>query len=148
MGWIADLLQEIPSAAHYRIKLEQLASEHDALQSENAVLKSKLLAAEEKIGDLEKQLDKSHGKLHLEKNVKERPVSPALLDSMTTDLQRIGTQLILHFAKPDWTYAQRLETYPALKDAWLYKPPQDQSLRVKKQAESGPRPAQAPRDPR
>ena len=40
MGWLADLLKEIPSAARYKSELEELASEHDALKSENGSLKT------------------------------------------------------------------------------------------------------------
>jgi chromosome segregation ATPase len=56
MGWIADLLEQIPSAAAYKIQLEKLDSdykilkaEHEHLKSENAHLRSKLDAAERKI---------------------------------------------------------------------------------------------------
>ena len=40
MGWLADLLKEIPSAARYKAELEELASEHDMLQIENKALKT------------------------------------------------------------------------------------------------------------
>jgi regulator of replication initiation timing len=40
MGWLADLLKEIPSAARYKAELEELASEHDALKAENGSLKT------------------------------------------------------------------------------------------------------------
>ena len=60
MGWIADLLKEIPSAARYKFELEQLASEHSVLKSENGVLQTKLLAAEEKIQRLEKKIKDFH----------------------------------------------------------------------------------------
>src|SRR5205823_4111138 len=56
MGWIADLLEQIPSAAAYKIQLEKLDSdykilkaEHERLKSENAKLRAKLDAAERKI---------------------------------------------------------------------------------------------------
>lgn len=42
MGWLADLLKEIPSAARYKVELEQLAREHTALKEENATLKATL----------------------------------------------------------------------------------------------------------
>ena len=60
MGWIADLLKEIPSAARYKAELE-------AMEKENAVLKSQ-------IGDLRQEIqrrdeivqnEKSHSQ-HLE----------------------------------------------------------------------------------
>jgi len=66
MGWIADLLSEIPSAARYKTQLEQMEAENAALrektavlelkitnlESENQILQSKLLAAEEVIKHL------------------------------------------------------------------------------------------------
>lgn len=42
MGWLADLLKEIPSAARYKAELDQLASEHATLKQENATLKTAL----------------------------------------------------------------------------------------------------------
>ena len=42
MGWLADLLKEIPSAARYKAELEQLAREHTGLKAENATLKAAL----------------------------------------------------------------------------------------------------------
>ena len=42
MGWLADLLKEIPSAARYKAELEQLTSEHAALKEENTKLKAAL----------------------------------------------------------------------------------------------------------
>jgi DNA-binding MarR family transcriptional regulator len=60
MGWITDLLKEIPSAARYKSELEQLESEHGILKSENTVLQSQLKAAEEKIRNLEEQLSDQH----------------------------------------------------------------------------------------
>jgi len=44
MGWLADLLKEIPSAARYKAELEQLTSEHAALKEENTKLKAALEA--------------------------------------------------------------------------------------------------------
>jgi hypothetical protein len=49
MGWIADLLKEIPSAAHYKIQLEQLESEFNKLSTENSSLKSKIVTLESNI---------------------------------------------------------------------------------------------------
>lgn len=49
MGWLADLLKEIPSAARYKAELEQLASEHTALKQENATLKTALEKANAEI---------------------------------------------------------------------------------------------------
>lgn len=62
MGWVADLLKEIPSAARYKSDLEKLASDHEVLKSENVALKdenttlkSELHAAKEEIRNLEEQ---------------------------------------------------------------------------------------------
>jgi len=60
MGWITDLLKEIPSAARYKAELEKLESEYSILKSENTVLQSKLQAAEEEIGTLEQKLSDRH----------------------------------------------------------------------------------------
>jgi len=42
MGWIADLLSEIPSAARYKIQLEQLVADHSSLEEEITICKSEL----------------------------------------------------------------------------------------------------------
>jgi Fic family protein len=42
MGWIADLLSEIPSAAKYKIQLEQLEKENISLKKQVNMLKSGL----------------------------------------------------------------------------------------------------------
>jgi arginine deiminase len=55
MGWLADLLKEIPSAARYKAELEKLTSEHKSLES-------KLTAAEAKIRELEGKLSARQGK--------------------------------------------------------------------------------------
>ena len=52
MGWIADLLSEFPAAARYKIELEQLASEHEILKSENKSLKFDLDECEKERGNL------------------------------------------------------------------------------------------------
>ncbi|OGP51311.1 MAG: hypothetical protein A2Y79_03810 [Deltaproteobacteria bacterium RBG_13_43_22] len=69
MGWIADLLKEIPSAARYKFELEQLENENLSLKTENGVLQAKLLAAEEKIKELEKRISDSHKYSDLEKDI-------------------------------------------------------------------------------
>lgn len=56
MGWLTDLLKEIPSTALYKSKLEQLASEHAILKSENRDLQAKLVEAQKRIEQLEKCL--------------------------------------------------------------------------------------------
>lgn len=68
MGWIADLLKEIPSAARYKSELEQLESEHEIaqrkiadLEAEKSILQTKLTTAEEKIRNLEEQLSTRSG---------------------------------------------------------------------------------------
>lgn len=42
MGWIADLLKEIPSAARYKAELEDMEKENEALKAENARLRAGL----------------------------------------------------------------------------------------------------------
>ena len=56
MSWIVDLLKEIPSAAVYKSKLEDLESSHKNLQEQNALLRSQLNANENAIRDLKEQL--------------------------------------------------------------------------------------------
>lgn len=55
MGWIADLLKEVPSAARYKAELDKLASDCDAVKSENAALKSRLQAVEEENRNLKQR---------------------------------------------------------------------------------------------
>jgi hypothetical protein len=52
MGWIADLLKEVPSAARYKTELEELATEHEALKQENVSLKSALEKANAELAAL------------------------------------------------------------------------------------------------
>ena len=56
MGWIADLLKEIPSAARYKAELE-------AMEKENAVLKSQVSDLRQEIQRRDNiiQKEKSHG---------------------------------------------------------------------------------------
>lgn len=42
MGWIADLLKEIPSAARYKSELEAMEKENTALKRDNARLQEEL----------------------------------------------------------------------------------------------------------
>ena len=42
MGWIADLLQEIPSAARYKAELEAMEKENGVLKNEKSSLKLEL----------------------------------------------------------------------------------------------------------
>jgi DNA-binding MarR family transcriptional regulator len=55
MGWIADLLQEIPSAARYKVQLEQLEAEHKVLESENRELRANLETAKLEINRLKQE---------------------------------------------------------------------------------------------
>jgi len=52
MGWIADLLKEIPSAARYKAELEAMEKENGALKTENARLKRDLNAAHQELAAL------------------------------------------------------------------------------------------------
>lgn len=56
MGWIADLLSEIPSAPRYKIQLEQIEAENENLKAVNAALK-------ERITTLGADLDKANEKI-------------------------------------------------------------------------------------
>lgn len=60
MGWIADLLQEVPSAARYKAELEKLESDHEVLKADNAHLRAELDAAKLEIDEL-KQAKEVHG---------------------------------------------------------------------------------------
>jgi hypothetical protein len=42
MGWIADLLKEIPSAARYKVELDGMEKENASLKAENVSLKLKI----------------------------------------------------------------------------------------------------------
>jgi hypothetical protein len=76
---------------------------------------------------------------HLTKNIKERPVSPAILKTMTTDLEKIGLHLVMHWVLPNASLAERARQEPILNNAWRYKPPQDQTMKVNKPVRRGPR---------
>jgi predicted HTH transcriptional regulator len=52
MGWIADLLKEIPSAARYKAELEEMERQNASLKAENAKLKSGLEASRNELTDL------------------------------------------------------------------------------------------------
>ena len=49
MGWIADLLREIPSAARYKFELEAMEAKVAALEKENANLKSEIAELRQEI---------------------------------------------------------------------------------------------------
>jgi predicted RNase H-like nuclease (RuvC/YqgF family) len=49
MGWIADLLKEIPSAARYKAELEAMEKENTSLKAENAQLKAQLDTARKEL---------------------------------------------------------------------------------------------------
>lgn len=55
MGWIADLLEQIPSAAAYKVQLEKLDSDYKILKAENSDLRSQLEAAQAEVDRLKKQ---------------------------------------------------------------------------------------------
>ncbi|MEW6666787.1 MAG: hypothetical protein AB1512_16420 [Thermodesulfobacteriota bacterium] len=71
MGWIADLLQEIPSAARYKIQLEQMATENAELKAKVATLEASLLEADKVIRQqnetIKQQSAGSHAEPPLEK---------------------------------------------------------------------------------
>ena len=55
MGWIADLLQEIPSAARYKSELEAMEKKVISLESENVKLRQEIQRRDDVI-----QKEKSH----------------------------------------------------------------------------------------
>ena len=63
MGWIADLLKEIPSATRYKAELEELVNSYEVLQTKYKDLETVNLAQKEKIRQLEEKLTVSHGNL-------------------------------------------------------------------------------------
>lgn len=62
MGWIADLLSEIPSAARYKIQLEQLETENVTLKEQVNTLKSSLEKTTEEVNRLRFLLEGSKQK--------------------------------------------------------------------------------------
>ena len=89
MGWITDLLKEIPSAARYKSELEQL-------ETANAVLQSKLKAAEEKIRNLEKQLSDRHSQ-HLDETAVQ--ILACIADHPECTTETLAQHLGLHLEK-------------------------------------------------
>ena len=61
MGWIADLLQEIPSATRYKWEIEKLESDYKVLKSGNRDLRAKLKAAYLDINKLKQVTQEGHG---------------------------------------------------------------------------------------
>lgn len=49
MGWIADLLLEIPTAARYKAQLEAMENENTSLRAENSRLSSELEALRDEL---------------------------------------------------------------------------------------------------
>ena len=97
MGWIADLLQEIPSAARYKAELE-------AMEKENAVLKSQVSNLRQEIQRRDDiiQKEKSHG-THLEE-IKEKIL--LLLSKQNEVIEQIVVQLPC-----SWRSACRVSPY-------------------------------------
>jgi len=56
MGWIADLLSEIPSAARYKIQLEQLEADHRSLKTENETLKEKIITCQKNLDQANEEI--------------------------------------------------------------------------------------------
>ena len=91
MGWLADLLEQIPSAAYYKIQLEKfdseykiLKAEHERVKSENSDLQAKLEDAHNEIDGLKKEAQKklAHGS--------GRPAIPEIQTRMMTLLASQG----------------------------------------------------------
>ena len=56
MGWITDLLKEIPQAAILKEKITAIEAKYEATETENAILKDDLREAKAHIQKLEKQI--------------------------------------------------------------------------------------------
>ena len=61
MGWVADLLKEIPSAARYKSELE-------AMEKENAQLKTKVSSLETSNADLRQEIQRRDDVIQKEKS--------------------------------------------------------------------------------
>jgi len=73
MGWVADLLKEIPSAARYKAELEEM-------KVENAKLKQKVLSLESEKENLRQEIQRRDEVVQKEKSHKN------LLDKEKTDM--------------------------------------------------------------
>src|SRR5436190_159754 len=58
MGWLADLLEQIPSAAAYKIQLEKLDSEYKILKAEHERVKSESSDLQAKLQDARSEIDR------------------------------------------------------------------------------------------
>jgi|GEM_PF-1736512 len=54
MGWIADLLKGIPSAARYKAELEEMEKENTSRKAENLRLKADLEALRKELAALQR----------------------------------------------------------------------------------------------
>ena len=61
MGWIADLLKEIPSAARYKAELEEM-------ERENAELKQRVVSLESENKDLRQEIQRRDNVIQKEKS--------------------------------------------------------------------------------
>ena len=55
MGWIADLLKEIPSAARYKAELEEMEKENATLKAEKKKLAAEIEASRKQLSELKGQ---------------------------------------------------------------------------------------------
>lgn len=85
MGWISDLLKEIPSAARYKSELEAMEKENASLKSEVAKLREEIQQRDDIVGK-----EDSHGK-HLEE-VKEK-ILMLLAQQEELEAEQISRQL-------------------------------------------------------
>ena len=92
MGWIADLLLEIPSAARYKIQLEQMAAENAQLKTKIEICESKLLAAQEIIR-------------HQNETIKQQST-----DSHDMSSKEIEQRIILHLRNNPESTIKRIST--------------------------------------
>ena len=94
MGWIADLLKEVPSAARYKSELEAMERENTNLKAKIGVLEAEKAVFESQIVDLRQEIQRrddvvkeqelqSHG-VRLD-NIKERILECVANDISTND---------------------------------------------------------------
>jgi predicted RNase H-like nuclease (RuvC/YqgF family) len=68
MGWIADLLKEIPSAARYKSELEAMEKESARLSQENALLKQKVTSLKSGNENLRQEIQRRDNVIQKEKS--------------------------------------------------------------------------------
>src|SRR5690349_1585929 len=95
MGFLTDVLKEIPLSAVLKEKIASIEAKHAATETENAILKDDLHEAKAEITKLKKQIEELAHKDDLDENDRQVLVTILQLDkSAYSDL--IARQLNLH----------------------------------------------------